>query len=171
MSSLRSSACASACTSSMRFSCSQIWPVSASKCTCVRRSSAALATDVSFLMPPPWPGRRFHQMVKCRCGLAPAGAGVGTGRKRSIASIDQILPQFGLRFYQIIKRELAKTGPAFCCAARKVSLAETPNRPCRPMGCALSRTTQAACCGADGTSLAISLPRMTGARSMPGISE
>jgi hypothetical protein len=44
ISSLRSSAWASACTSSMRCSCSQIWPVSGQKCTCERRSSAALAT-------------------------------------------------------------------------------------------------------------------------------
>ena len=51
ISSLRSSACASACTSSIRCSCSQIWPVCGQKCTRERRSSlAARAMLWSLLM-------------------------------------------------------------------------------------------------------------------------
>jgi hypothetical protein len=91
-----------------------------------------------------------------------------TGRNALIGSIDQILLQFRFRFYQIIKRCKPETGTSFCCAAEKNQSPGYGEITFFSMRHLPVRATLVACCGADGTWLAISLPRITGAQSMPG---
>jgi hypothetical protein len=80
------------------------------------------------------------------------------GRKNPmVRSIDRILRHFGFWVYQIIKCLQAQSGLFTCCVATSRPSLQDRDDACFSMRHAVNRAGPAACCGADGTPLAIGL--------------